>query len=251
MWSRAVEYRREWLEIAVSCKPADHAVTEEAIASIYARHRRPRPEFLWVPSPRAAVPHLKGLPTHDDLRAWLGVRRPPGRGPVASDIAAGLSRLRFSLESGFDEPPADRPVPKRPWPVLPPDQALEAGLPLREVLTRGVRDAVLKSLGGLYLPIRAAAGPLPVGWYGHQDTGIVFGDVLRRAVTPHLGGDREHELWATLNRSSGWWWPGDERCVLVERPVVLQTAPVPGAWHDEIRLIHVEYADGWSVRPAG
>ncbi|MGK5678427.1 hypothetical protein [Actinoplanes sp. URMC 104] len=249
LWSRVVKVRREWLDLATSCEPADHGTTEEALASIYARHGRPLPEFLWVPSPRAAIPYVRGLPTHDDLRAALGDLRPP---PLASDIAAGLSRLRSQLESGYVEPPADRPAPRRkkgePWPVLPAERAIESGIPFSVVLTQGVRDAVARSLGNIYLPIRAAAGPLPVGWYGHQDVGVVLEDVVRRAVSPGLGSHRGLESWATLNRSAGWWWPGEHRCVLSERPVVLLTEPVPGACHDEVRLVRAEYADGWTVR---
>ncbi|WP_250038094.1 hypothetical protein [Paractinoplanes maris] len=244
--------RREWLEVGLSTKPADHTTTEEILTSLYARHGRPRPEFIRVPSPRAAVPYLEGLPTHDDLRSWLGDRRSPGRFPLAGDIAAELSHLRSALEADYTEPPGDRPPLKRPkgkpWPVLPPEQALESGLPFHEVLTQGVRNALFRSLAGLYLPVRAALGRLPVGWYGHQD-GYWIGhvDAIRRTVTPHLGHEREFIEWSALTRSAGWWWPGESRCVLVDRPVVLRTEPVPGAWHDEVRLVHIEYADGWSV----
>ena len=41
--------------------------------------------------------------------------------------------------------------------------------------------------------------------------------------------------------------------MLAERPTVLRTEPIPGAWHDEVKLRRepgkaaVEYRDGWSV----
>lgn len=222
--------------MGTSTKPVDHTTTEEAIASIYARHGRRRPEFVWVTSPRAALTHLEGLPSHEDLLPESGRR------PVASDIAAGLSRLRSSLEADFTEPPADRPRPKRKsgerWPRMTPDQALDAGLPFHEVLVQGVREELFRRLSQVYLPIRAALGPVPVGWYGHQDAyWIAFADVLRRTELVPLRESREFEIWAALTRSGGWWWPGEHRCVLVERPVTLCTEP-----------LFVEYGDGWSVR---
>ncbi|GID26027.1 DUF6745 domain-containing protein [Paractinoplanes brasiliensis] len=238
LWSQATEIRQEWFDVGTSTKPVDHHITEEAIASIYARHGRRRPEFVRVTSPRAALAYLDGLPAHEDL---LTDSRPR---PVASDIAAGLSRLRSSLEADFTEPPAERPRPKRKngerWPRMTPEQALDAGLPFHEVLVQGVREELLRRLSGIYLPIRAALGPVPVGWYGHQDAyWVAFVDVLRRTGLAPVREEREFEVWATLTRSGGWWWPGDHRCVLVERPVTLRTDP-----------LFVEYGDGWSVGQA-
>ncbi len=257
LWAQAIEIRHEWLEAGITTKPADHSTTEEAIASIYARRHRRRPDFVWVPSPRAAIPYLEGLPTHEGLRAWLGDRRPPGTRPVASDIAAGLSRLRSTIEDAYTEPPADRPPLKREkgkaWPVLPPDRALDAGLPFQQLLTQGVRESLFRSLSSIYLPIRTAlshaVGPVPVAWYGQQDAHwIAYVDVLQRTGLAHLHQQNEFDLWATLARSAGWWWPGDHRCILVERPTVVPTEPLPGAWHEEIRpSAPIEYADGWTV----
>lgn len=259
LWDRAAETRREWLDVGISTKPADHTTSEEIIASLYARHGRPRPQFVRVASPRAAIPYLEGLPTHDALRSWLGDRRPPGRFPLAGDVAAGLSRLRSALEADFTEPPPDRTPMKRrkgeAWPVLPPGQALDSGLPFHEMLTQGVRNALFRSLAGIYLPVRAAlgqsVGAVPVGWYGQQDASwVAHVDAIRRTVQPHLRHEREFAEWSALTRSAGWWWPGEHRCVLVDRPVILRTEPVPHAWHEEIRPVHIEYADGWSVTPA-
>jgi hypothetical protein len=335
-WRQAAEIRREWLEIGLSTEPADRAATEEAIASIYAQHHRARPEFRWVLSPRAALPHLTGLPTHEALRSWVDTHRPPGRPPIASDIAATLSRLRSDLAEGFTEPVADRPLMKRPkdkpWPRLAPPEAIDGGLPFQELLRQGIREALFRSLAdGVYLPIRAAlataepaaaaserptavgqlpavadrspaaggepfavagqapaaggellavggrapvvsggapvlvgAAPvvaggaagsaLPVGWYGHQDAAWVGHlDVLRRLGLVPGGRGASFDVWVALARAGGWWWPGEQLCVLVERPAVIRTEPVPGAWHDEVRLRRVpgepavEYRDGWTI----
>jgi hypothetical protein len=101
-------------------------------------------------------------------------RRPPGSPPLASDIAAGLSRLRSALDECYLEPDLDRPRARKdrrpagkdgppdregpkPWPVLPPLDALDAGIPFREVLRQGVRAAQQTSLAAAFhLPIRAA-----------------------------------------------------------------------------------------------
>ncbi|MGX6605792.1 DUF6745 domain-containing protein [Micromonosporaceae bacterium Da 78-11] len=257
-WHRAVQIRREWLEIGLVTEPADRPTAEQSITEIYARHHRARPTFVWVDSPRAALPHLRDLPTHETLRSWIRDRRPPGKPPIASDIAAGLSRFRSELDDGYLEPARERPSLKRkkgdPWPVLRPDAALAAGLPFQELLRQGVRDALFRSLAdGVCLPIRAALpGPLPIGWYGHQDAAwVAYFDTLQRLGLARYG--TLFELWATLTRACGWWWPGEDRCVLVERPAILRTAPIPGAWHDEVRLHPdpgkpaVEYRDGWTV----
>jgi hypothetical protein len=248
LWAEASEIRQEWLEIGLSTSPADRARTEEAISSLYAGHRRGRPSFVWLPSPAAAVPHLGELPTHRTLRSWISDRRPPGKPPIAGDLAAGLSRLRSAFAATYDEPPADRPALQRPkgkpWPTLPPERALEAGLPFHEILRQGVYESLFRTLTTeICNPIRAAAFPaatpardlLPVGWFGHQDAAwIAHLDVLRRlklASAPPAFDD-----WVTLAHAGGWWWPGERECVLVERPVVLRTTPLT-----------IKYPDGWSM----
>jgi hypothetical protein len=248
LWQQATEIRREWLSTGLSTGPADRQATEEAIASIC--HRRPR--FIWVDSPRAATAYIQEMPTHEDLRSWLATRRPPGRPPLASDIAAGLSHVRSTVEETYTEPPADRPAPKRkkgePWPALPPDRALDLGLPFREIVSQAVRQALFRTFSSVYLPVRAALGPAPVCWYGQQDAWwIAEADVMRRLGLASFRTGTEYAAWEALARSAGWWWPGPDRCVLVERPAVLRMSPVPGSWHEELRLEHVEYRDGWSV----
>ncbi len=110
----------------------------------------------------------------------------------------------------------------RPWPVR------AAGVPLGVVLYQGIRTAIHRSLAnGFRTPIHNAladGGPLPACWYGQQDA-----------------------AWAALARSCGWWWSGENVCVGVDRPELVRTEPVPGTWHDEVRLRRdgVRYRDGW------
>ncbi|MFV2085264.1 DUF6745 domain-containing protein [Micromonospora sp. LOL_021] len=285
-WQLAEPVRREWLDHGLDTAPADRATTEDVLSRIYARHYRSRPRFRWVDSPRQALPLLAGLPTHDLLQQWIRARQPAGKPPLASDIAAGLSRLRSALDAGADHPdltPAEagrkkhagnRDARKKDtgkkqggagpkWPVLPPTEALAAGVPLRVVLQQGVRDALRTSLvDGFSLPVRgalAAVGrqPVPTAWYGQQDAHwVAYYDVLRRLGLARYRRADETQLeeWAALARSAGWWWPGERTCVLVERPAVIRTEPVSGAWHGEQRPASglagpVGYRDGW--RPLG
>lgn len=159
MWQQAETVRREWLEVGLSTEPADRSTTEEILAEVYARHRRRRPVFRWVDSPRAALPHLAGLPTHATLMAVL--RAPvTGNPPLASDIAAGLSRLRRELADRAIDPPLDRPPYRReknqPWPSLPPLEALRVKIPFMENPSAGGPGrAVAKSRAR---PLRAGPG---------------------------------------------------------------------------------------------
>jgi hypothetical protein len=89
-----------------------------------------------------------------------------------------------------------------------------------------------------------------VCWYGQQDASwVAYYDTLHRLGLARYGPDEAEHLdaWADLARSCGWWWPGEDVCVVVERPQAVRTEPVPGAVHDQIRLQPrgVRYRDGW------
>jgi hypothetical protein len=259
LWREAVQIRQEWLDHGLSTQPADRVTAERCLTGIYARISRPRPRFEWVDSPSKALPWIVGLPTLDVLFQWIRDPRPPGTPPLASDLATVASRLRSTLGEGVvhadpELSPARRGRNKDPWPELPPLDALAMGVPLGVVLHQGVRAALHRSLAtGFYLPVRATLasdGPAPVCWYGQQDASwVAYYDVLNRLGLAQYGPTEIGHLdeWAALVRSCGWWWPGEEVCVVVERPQAVHTEPVPGTWHDEVRLQHrgVRYRDGW------
>jgi hypothetical protein len=259
LWQEAVQIRQEWLDHGLSTPPADRLTAERSLTAIYARIARPQPRFEWVDSPDKALPLIVGLPTLDELYRWIRDPRPPGTPPLASDLAMVASRLRGALSAGVVDAdpelsPARRGKNKDPWPELPPLEALATGVPLGVVLHQGVRTALHRSLAhGFYLPVRAALasdGPVPVCWYGQQDASwVAYYDVLHRLGLARYGPDEVDHFgeWAALVRSCGWWWPGEEVCVVVERPETVRTEPVPGAWHGEVRLRHrgVRYRDGW------
>lgn len=256
LWTAAARLQREWLGYGLSTQPADRVAAERCLTAVYARLRRPRPRFAWVDSPREALPLLAGLPTLDDLYRCIRDAR-PGSPPLAGDVATLVSRLRGALSAGVSHgdpelSPVRRPRSRDPWPDGPPLDALAAGVPLPVVLHRGVRTALHRSLVlGFCRPVRAAlAGPVPVCWYGQQDASwIAYYDVLRRlGLARYAPDDADHlEHWAALARSCGWWWPGDDTCVVVERPHRVDVEPAPGTWHGEIRPAHdgLAYRDGW------
>ncbi|MGC1212927.1 MAG: DUF6745 domain-containing protein [Micromonospora sp.] len=229
------------------------------MTGIYARIARPRPRFEWVDSPAQALPLIAGLPTLAQLYDRIRDPQPTGTPPLASDLALEVSRLRGALSAGVahadpELTPGRRGKTKEPWPELAPRQALNSGVPLGVVLHQGVRTALHRSLArGWYLPVRAAlAGgeSVPVCWYGQQDAWWVgYYDALHRLGLAGYGPDDTAHLglWAALARSCGWWWPGEDVCVVVERPAAVRTEPLPGALHEEIRLQRrgVRYRDGW------
>jgi hypothetical protein len=168
--------------------------------------------------------------------------------------------LRGALSAGLahSDPeltPARKGKRNEPWPELPPGKALEAGVPLSVVLHQGIRTALHRSLAqGFRAPVRAALpgdpARVPVCWYGQQEASwIAYYDALHRiGLARYQPDDLDHlRDWATLARSCGWWWPGEGVCVVVDRPAVARTEPLPGTWHDEIRLRPdgIRYRDGW------
>jgi hypothetical protein len=208
-----------------------------------------------VDSPAAGLAHTTGIPGHDDLHAWLRPLPPTGRPPIAVDLAAAWSRLLAGLDEAADHPDLEplSPVRKggKPWPVLPPVPAIEAGVPLRVVLRQGVREALRTALlHGVALPVRAALGPpvrLPVCWYGQQDASwIAHHDVLRRlGVARPSPRDAGHlDDWAALARATGWWWPGEQVCVMVERPARIGPVVLPDDPATAPAAAHVGYRDG-------
>ena len=262
-WQEAIKIRQEWLDHGLSTQQADRRAAEHSLTVIYARISRPRPRFEWVGSPAQALPLVAGWPTLAGLYARIRDPHPRGKPPLASDLAMSLARLRAALSAGVLHADPEL-VPARqgkrgdrgdPWPELPPSRALDAGIPLGVVLHRGVRTALHRSLAqGFRAPVRAALDggrdDVPMCWYGQQEASwIAYYDALHRlGLAGYRPDDLDHlGCWAALARSCGWWWAGEELCVVVERPAAARTEPYPGTWHDEVRLKPdgLRYRDGW------
>jgi hypothetical protein len=171
-----------------------------------------------------------------------------------------VSRLRGALSAGLahadpELSPARTGKRGEPWPELAPPDALRAGVPLGVVLHQGIHTSLHRSLArGFRQPARAAlasAGPVPVCWYGQQDASwIAYYDALHRlGLGRYRPDDLDHlDHWAAVTRSCGWWWPGEDQCVVTDRPGHARVQPVPGALHEEVRLRPggLRYRDGWS-----
>ncbi|TYC13071.1 hypothetical protein FXF65_21420 [Actinomadura syzygii] len=255
-WRDAVKIRQEWLGHGLSTEPADRLTAERSLNAIYAKISRPRPKVVWVDSPEAAIPLVTGLPTLDDL--YRGIRRPASRDapPLASDVAMAGAKLRGALSSTVIHADPELSLVRKGkrgerWPKLPPLDAIRVGIPFGVVLHQGIRVALHQSLAtGFRVPVRDALGrgPVPVCWYGQQDAPwIAYYDVLHRlGLARYRPDDLDHLAhWAALARSCGWWWPGEDVCVVVERPEAVSVEPVPGTWHDEVQVRSVRYRDGW------
>ncbi|WP_018348277.1 hypothetical protein [Longispora albida] len=240
-WQQASEIRDEWSYLGRACTPADQPAAESALTQLYARLGRPRPRFAWVASPREAQPLVSDLPTLDDLYRWIVSPPRDGVPPLASDLAAAVARLRGALDDQIPSPARfDPPPPRRKkgekLPRMNAEQALAYGLPFAEIVRQHVRQALFDELAhGFYLPARRALGPdRPVCWYGQQEAHwIAYYDVWRRLGLAGYGTvlDADLDVWQVIARSAGWFWPGEDVCVVSERPVS------PGV-----------FADGWTVQ---
>lgn len=260
LWQEAIKIRQEWLDHGLSTQPADRQTAELSLTMIYARISRPRPRFEWVSSPKQAFALVVGWPTLDTLCALIRDPRPRGKPPLASDLAMSLSQLRGALSVGVAHPDpemsrAGRGKHNEPWPELPPLKALHTEVPFGVVLHQGVRTALHRSLAqGFRTPVRTALADdparVPVCWYGQQEASwIAYYDALHRlGLARYQPDDLDHlGYWAALGRSCGWWWPGEDVCIVVDRPELVHTEPLPGTWHDEVRLRPdgIRYRDGW------
>jgi hypothetical protein len=237
---------------------------ERNLTAVYARLGRPMPRFQWVESPERALPLLRGLPTLEELYRWVRDPCPRGLPPLASDLAMLVSQLRSRLSAGTQHPdpelsPVRRSKGGEPWPELAASQALAAAVPLGVVLHQNIRISMHRTLGdGVRGRVRRAltAGSpvrVPVCWYGQQECSwIAYYDVLGRIGLARYRPQETQHLneWAALARSCGWWWPGEDVCVVVDRPAEIHVQRAPGARLGELHLTPpgVIYRDGW--RPA-
>src|SRR4029453_4426921 len=123
---------------------------------------------------------------------------------------ATLSCPRRARASAASPGPRCHPWTRWPPVCLPASACTKASAKaLHRSLAHGIRPPARSAL--------AAAGPVPVCWYGQHDAAwVAYYDALHRLGlaryglddTPHLG------HWAALARSCGWWWPGERVCVI-------------------------------------
>lgn len=177
--------RDTWQSHALSTDPADRPAAEEAVAQLYATTGRPPPEFIWVRSPAEAA---KTLPSEEIFRFGDNWQT------VEAQIAAQVSDLRFRMRQRTD------------WQGAP----NRVGAALRQTIREGLVPAVNSTMP------KVSTG---VGWSGQHDA-----DWLAELDAHRVIGARFDpvdlalfEVWESLSRSTGWWWPREKICVLAER----------------------------------
>ncbi|WP_285606920.1 DUF6745 domain-containing protein [Actinokineospora globicatena] len=201
---------------ALSCEPADRDSAEKAISALYSLVGSARPEFRWVGSP-AAVAERSAEST------------------VANRLLAHVSKVREPLYHWRRyRAPGDEPIFRH-------EHMSEVDKLVGVPLERDIRDTLLPAL-------RDAAGHKGFTWYGQHDAFWVARlDAHRRVFAPGRA-DPALDAWTALARSCGWWWPGDDECVIAERPTVFALDNVP-----DTQRPHrddgpaVVYPDGWAV----
>lgn len=270
-----VSLRAEWVAHGLATAPADRATAEATVTELYRLAGAPEPEFHWVPSPAAAVSLIAaGAPDRGGAQqpfqpARLRAHAAPALGgdwPVAARLASMMSDLRDRMDARIEGHQAaygwdfdfDRVRLAR---TMEPEEALRAGVTPRGLLHAAVREPLTASLAdAVRLPMRTGLLPPTAGspgltWYGQHDADWIgyYDAHARTGATPFRHHDaRQLDLWATLARSTGWWWPDDGRCVMAERPAEIRTEPLPGGRLGEVRLHHpdrpaVRYADGTAL----
>jgi len=235
----------EWRAHGLAARPADRPAAEAAVAALYRLIDAPAPDFVWAPSPTAALALV-----HDDPRTFPPVRfrspnlpRRPGDWPVAARLANLVQSQRRSLDRALGRTESWHYEWQRLDTIA--EQALNAGVPVPRIVDMVVRDALNTTLRNcVRAPMRAELTPTTGGtdgmtWYGQHDAHwIGHYDVhARLGLAAYRRPDAELlALLAELARSTGWWWPGEGRCVMAERPTEIHTEPLPGALNGERRL---------------
>jgi hypothetical protein len=219
VWNDVIRLRTEWLGHGLSTAGADRPAAEEAVTGLYALLGEPPPEFVWIPSPGAVATVLDPSPI---------LLRSDGPWPLESRLASLVSHMRQRCDALLDRHEASR----------------MDGV-VRQSLARSVREAV-----AFRIREELAAGH-GLHWYGQQDADwVAYFQVFHQLCGVPFA--REHieqlELWTTIARSCGWWWPREGRCVISERPLAIRTETID----DQLRLHGrggpaVVFPDGWSV----
>ncbi|WP_017592977.1 DUF6745 domain-containing protein [Nocardiopsis potens] len=269
MLRSAVRIREEWLRYALCTDPADRPAAEEAVSELYALIGADPPRFAWVDSPCAALGSDSPVPDPRAARWPYALPRSPGG--ADRPVSARLAELEFALHTHMADRirrRTDRPLSRVTMRTMsavrarPPEEGLRLGVPpaqmlqaiVEEPLRGSVQDAVRAPLVSAF---SAAAAGLRHGltWFGQHDAHR-FGRYEAWLRSGLVGLSRELERvrrpLAALARSCGWWWPGEEVCVIAERPAAVHTEPLPSDPHGGVRLHRddgpaVLYRDGWGV----
>ncbi len=229
MQREAADIRDEWLGPALSTLPADRPAAEAAISGLYRIAGLGPPRFHWVSSPLMA---LETVPPGARLRP------PPPAGRVNEwPVTRLLKAARASLTLDLD------------------DRVRNRHRCLAELFHTDVRLSLQRATDRSLSVVLMAAHDSRVrrDWHAVQcPSWVAFYDAIRRSAGGAFTAEqnRRLDLWATVVRSCGWWWPGEDVCVVSERPGVLCVEGTGDG--GEVRLHSadgpaVRFADGWEL----
>jgi hypothetical protein len=273
----AVTLRNEWLAVGLSTEPADRPAAESAVTRLYAMAGAPPPAFEWAPSPLAALHAVQAArsryPAIETRR--LLTDQPWRDMPVAARLGSLEGSLRTRLDARIRRAAVAWPravgVTSGTVGMYCPEDAVLSGISDRDVVVVTAGESLRGTLvGAVGAPLRAALAEAignaaaddrltavggVIAFRGQHDASwIGYYDIRRRArFGGYASGDlSELDTWATLARSTGWWWPGEGLCVMAERPVAVHTEPLVGSHHGGLRLHRADgpaiaFADGFRV----
>ncbi|MEU8345713.1 DUF6745 domain-containing protein [Actinomadura meyerae] len=224
----AANVRSEWLGHLLSTEPADRPAAEAAISEFYRLIGLGPPRFHWVASPVAAVetvpPGVRALEAPDRFQDW----------PLPPRFRRLLGELTVELEAAVGRGH--------------PQVGLIAGQLVRSPLMNSVRSTLRVALRSEH-EVRERGVDWHAAWCLSR---VAYFDAIRRTSGVVFTAEQQRllDLWATLVRSCGWWWPREDVCTVSERPVELHTE----VWDDDglVRLHRADgpalrFGDGWDV----
>ncbi|SIS21691.1 hypothetical protein SAMN05445060_3813 [Williamsia sterculiae] len=211
------------------------------------------PEFLWVPSPLAALELVAAEKLAPRVLAESSYDGPGPR--IASRTRDSLQRMRDSVISRLSVSAARNPASADIARTRSADAAIQLGVAPELVVGPAVSRSLRTSLiDGVVPAIRGLCPIVPncLSWYGqHEVHRVALYDAFRQlGLTRFHDGDLELlDVLGELCRSTGWWWVFDRVCVMADRPIVTETEPTPGGVHGQRRLhcddgVAIGFADG-------
>ena len=237
-WEQVYAIRSEYLAAGLCTDSADRPAAEAAITEMYRLIGKPVPQFVWTDSPATA-----------SLAIWLlsGMAGKKLRGSLRGSLGDSLGdSLRGSLGDSLRGSLGDSL-----WGSL--LDSLRGSL--GDSLWGSLRGSLLDSLrGSLGDSLRGSLGDSLRGFFdGQQEYWLAFYDAPRRLgiVTYSEDDNRKLDLWCSLAKSCGWWWPYEQICVISERPAAVHVESWD-AHRGTVRLHRAGgpamlFRDGWPV----
>jgi hypothetical protein len=275
-WQQVYDMRTERLAQGLSTAPANRPAAEAAVIEMYQLIGKAAPQFLWVDSPMTA--NMAIWLFNDKDRASLGASLWASLGDsLWASLGDSLwDSLRASLRASLGDSLWDSlwaslgaslwaSLGDSLWASLGDSLRASLGDSLGASLGDSLWDSLWASLGdSLWDSLRDSLGA-SLGdsqlrlnnncFWGNQDVyWIAFYQIPERLgfVTYEPETSRRLEMWATIARSCGWWWPFDQVCIMSERPAEIHVEPWADRDNSVVRLHNahgpsLRYHDGWTV----